>query len=128
MGMRVMLLGMLTRIDIDMNENILTRNLIRLVVFIASLMFFVNMMNGQVVFITDNQYNADYQVFVTDNRYEADWIVYITDNRYEARGGIMYVSSNRYTADYLIYFTSNRYMADRKIYYTTNKYEAKLNL
>jgi len=89
-----------------MNENILTRNLIRLAVFIASLMFFVNMMNGQVVFITDNQYNADYQVFVTDNRYEADWIVYITDNRYEARGGIMYVSSNRYTADYLIYFTS----------------------
>lgn len=128
MGMRGMLLGMLPRINKDMNGNILIRNLIRLVVFIASLMFFINMMNGQVVFITDNQYNADYQVCVTDNKYEADWIVYITDNRYEARGGIMYISNNRYTADYLIYFTDNRYMADRKIYYTTNKYEAKLNL
>ncbi len=126
--MRVILLDMLTRIGIKMNENILTRNLIRLVVFIASLMFFVNMMNGQVIFITDNQYNADYQVYVTDNRYEADWIVYITNNRYEAKGGIMYVSNDRYTADYLIYFTDNRYVANRKIYYTTNKYEAKLNL
>ena len=126
--MRVMLLDMLFRTNIKMNENILTRNLIRLAVFIASLMFFVNMVNGQVVFITDNQYNADYQVCVTDNKYEADWIVYITNNRYEAKGGIMYISNNRYAADYLIYFTDNRYMADRKIYYTTNKYEAKLNL
>ena len=42
---------------------------------------------SQVVYVTDNQYEADYSVYVTKNKYEADWLIYITNNRYDAEEG-----------------------------------------
>ena len=39
--------------------------------------------NSQIIFVTDNRYDADVKVYVTSNRYRADWWIYNTDNRYD---------------------------------------------
>jgi len=67
-----------------MNKNLLISGLIKFILFFGSLIFFINMVNGQIIYVTDNRYEADYQVCVTNNRYEADWIVYLTNKKYEA--------------------------------------------
>ncbi len=125
--MKVMLLGMLSKINIDMNENILTRNLIRLVVFVASLMFFINIMSAQQIYISRNPYNADYVVYKTDNQFVADWVIYQTDNKYEAGDGRWFVTDNRWEADFVICFTTNQYLATHTIFTTRNKFITKFN-
>jgi len=68
-------------------------------------------------------------VFVTENRFEADWIVFPSQNMYQARNykGIWYVG-NRFEADYKMFFTTNRFEADKIIYLTENRFEAKMEL
>ena len=40
---------------------------------------------GQIIYQTENRFEADYVVYTTTNRFEADWMVYITKNRFEAK-------------------------------------------
>ena len=87
-----------------MNNNLLTRNLIRLVIFVASLVFFVNMMSAQKVYVTDNPYNADYICYVTGDVFTADWVIYQTNNQYEAEDGHWFITDTRWDADFVICF------------------------
>lgn len=127
MSMRVMLLGMLPRIDIDMNDNLLTRNLIRLAIFVASLLFFINMMSAQRVYVTDNPHHADYICYVTGNVFTADWIIYETDNQFDAADGRWFITDNRFEADFIVCYTNNQYLATRTIFTTRNKFITKFN-
>ena len=77
-----------------MNKNMLVSGLIKFVVFMGSLLFFINMVRSQVIYQTDNRFEADYVVYVTTNKFEADWMVYMTKNRFEAKNGIMCVTDN----------------------------------
>ena len=80
---------------------------------------------GQIIYQTENRFEADYIVYVTTNQFEADWIVYMTTNRFEAKKGIFYVTKNRFEADYILYVTTNRFEADRLIYRTPNRFAIK---
>lgn len=112
----------------NMKDNILTKNLVRLVVFIASLMFFVNIMNGQIVYITENQFAADYTVCPSTNQFTADYIIYITDNRYQAKNGHWFITDNKYQADFTVFISTNQYLSDYTIFNTSNRYLANCDL
>ena len=97
-----------------------TNKLLRWVIFLLAIIA-VNTCNAQRIFVTDNQYEANYQIFITNNRYEADWIIYQTDNQFEADAnrGRWFVTKNRYQANYIMYFTDNRYAASDRDWETT---------
>ena len=110
-----------------MNQNQLVMNLMRLGLFL----FFMGLLNaifGQKVYITENQFTADYTVCPSSNQFTADLIVYITDNRYEAGEGRWFITDNKYEADFIIYILSNRYLSDYTIFQTSNKYLTKCDL
>ena len=58
----------------------------------------------QVIFVTENRFEADYKIYITENRFEADWIIYPSQNQYQARNysGVWYVG-NTYESDTKFY-------------------------
>lgn len=110
-----------------MNQNQLIVNLMRLGLFL----FFMGLLNaifGQKVYITENEYNADYTVCPSSNQFTADLIIYITDNRYEADNGKWFITDNKYDADFIIYISTNQYLSDYTIFQTSNKYLTNCDL
>ena len=98
-----------------MNQNQLIVNLMRLGLFL----FFMGLLNvifGQKVYITENEYNADYTVCPASNQFTADLIIYITDNRYEADHGKWFITDNKYDADFIVYISTNQYLSDYTIF------------
>ena len=61
------------------------RLLIKFCIGFAIGMLWCKCANSQVIYQTDNRFEADYVVYVTTNKFEADWWVYMTTNRFEAR-------------------------------------------
>ena len=110
-----------------MNQNQLIVNLMRLGLFL----FFMGLLNaifGQKVYITENEYNADYTVCPSSNQFTADLIIYITDNRYEADNGKWFITDNKYDADFIVYISTNQYLSDYTIFQTSNKYLTNCDL
>ena len=115
-----------------MNKNLLVSGLIKFILFFGSLLFFINMMKGQVVYLTDNKFEADYICTIVGNKYEADWIIHINDwKRYSQQNpGNWYITENRYEAKFKIHISSGYYGGGKKakkIFFTCNQYEAKLD-
>ena len=110
-----------------MNHNQLVVNLMRLGLFLF-FMGLLSVMFGQKVYITDNQFIADYTVCPSSNQFEADLIIYITDNRYEAKEGMWFITDNRYDADFIVYISTNSYLSDYTIFQTNNKYLTNCDL
>ena len=71
------------------------------------LTLFGSLCYSQVIFVTENRYEADYKIFITDRRYEANWWIFQTDRVYDAKNnrGQWFVTNNRYEADYVIFIT-----------------------
>ena len=112
-----------------MNKNMLVVNLIRFIVFFGSLLLFINVMNAQRVFVTDNEFEADYKVWVGDleDKYRADWIIYTTDNEFEAGYGRFYFTSTPYDANFTIFIVEWDFEADRILFKTEDKFSVKFN-
>jgi len=87
---------------------------------------------SQIIYLTDNKYEADYICTIVNNRYEADWLININDwKRYsQQHHGNWYITENRYEAQFKVYISSGYYGGGkkaRKIYFVCDKYQATLN-
>lgn len=95
-------------------------------------MLAAHMAYGQIVYLTDNRYEADYICSIVSNKYEADWLIHINDwKRYSQQNhGNWYITENRYEAQFKVYISSGYYGGGdkaRKIYFVCDKYQATLN-
>jgi len=80
---------------------------------IAVLLFSINtVMNGQNIFKTDYDYQADIKVFIVDYEYQADLCVYMVDYSYQADDdGLWFMTDYDYQADLKIYIVDYEYQA-----------------
>ena len=87
---------------------------------------------SQVIYLTDNKYEADYICTIASNKYEADWLIHINDwKRYSQQNpGNWYITANKYEAKFKIHLSSGYYGGGskaRKIYFVCSQSEATLN-
>ena len=61
------------------------RLLIKFCIGFAIGMLWCKCANGQIIYQTENRFEADYILYVTNNRFEADKLIYRTTNRFEAK-------------------------------------------
>ncbi len=78
------------------------------------------------VYVTENEYNADIKVFLVDNVYSADLLFYVVDADYQANTEAKwFFEHNEYRATVKIFFVDNEYKADLKICRVSNASEAR---
>jgi hypothetical protein len=83
---------------------------------------------GQKVFSTQYDYQADVKVYVCQYDYQADLKVYKVSSDYQAgKNGKWFFTKYDYQADKKIYFVDYDYQADLKIFFVDYDYQAGWN-
>ena len=87
---------------------------------------------SQIVYLTDNKFEADYICSIVSSKFEADWLIHINDwKRYsQQHHGNWYITENRYEAQFKIYLSSGYYgggKKSKKIFFVCDQYQATLN-
>jgi len=87
---------------------------------------------SQVIYLTNNKYEADYICTIASNKYEADWLIHVNDwERFSRQNhGNWFITENKYKAQFKIHLSSGYYGGGdkvRKIYFVCDKYQATLN-
>tara|TARA_B100000497_G_scaffold111493_1_gene131637 strand:+ start:40 stop:480 length:441 start_codon:yes stop_codon:yes gene_type:complete len=92
--------------------------------FLVFIFFVCKISSAQLIYSSDDKYNADIVVFVSNNRYNCDLVVFKSKDKYNLGNnkGHWYFSDNKYNSDKIIYFTEDKYNCDLIIYFTEDKY------
>lgn len=79
-----------------------------------------------IVYVAENEYQADIKVFLVDNVWSADLLFYVVDTDYQANSEAKwFFENNEYRATVKIFFVDNEYAADLKVCRVQNASEAR---
>ena len=107
-------------------SNILLKTVMKKIIPLLILIFSVESLLAQRIYVEDTAYKADLSIYEVDREYKADLLVFKVDREYKAKGdtGLWYFTDAVYKADKSIFFVDREYKADLKVFFVDREYKA----